>query len=280
MDRTKLKKLVKKYEEHLIVDRGLGRTTVEGYSRSLSVALRRMRKFCPSHLVIRQHILWMHKQEYSYHHIVNTSIALEHYCRFKGSTLRIGRPRKPKRIIKDTLTESEISRIIQATRSIREKALICLLAYSGMRNRELCNLRVEDIDLGSNRVKVIAGKNKKDRIINISAECSLVLIDYLRSHPRPKDRFLFTTVVQGNQLTPSDVRKTLRTAARRQLGNRRVYPHLMRHSLATNLLNRGASLIVIKEQLGHAFIDSTMIYVTSTAFRNRSEYEYFKPAYM
>jgi integrase/recombinase XerC len=54
----------------------------------------------------------------------------------------------------------------------------------------------------------------------------------------------------------------------------------MRHSLATNLLNRGASLIAIKEQLGHAFIDSTMIYVTSTAFRNRSEYEYFKPAYM
>lgn len=62
MDRTKLKNLVKKYEEHLIVDRGLGRTTVEGYSRSLSVALRRMRKFCPSHLIIRQHILWMHKR--------------------------------------------------------------------------------------------------------------------------------------------------------------------------------------------------------------------------
>jgi site-specific recombinase XerD len=56
-----------------------------------------------------------------------------------------------------------------------------------MRNRELCYLRVEDIALGSNRVNVIAGKNKKDRIVNISAECSLVLIEYLKSHPRPKD---------------------------------------------------------------------------------------------
>jgi site-specific recombinase XerD len=55
---------------------------------------------------------------------------------------------------------------------------------------------------------------------------------------------------------------------------------LFRHSLATNLLNRGASLIMIKDQLGHAFIDSTMIYVTSMPFRARSEYDFFKPAYM
>jgi site-specific recombinase XerD len=280
MDRTKLKNLVKKYEEYLVVDRGLCATTVEGYARSLSIALRRMRQFCPSSQSIRQHILWMHEQKYSYSHIVNTSTALEHYCSYRGTDLKIGRPRKPRRIIRDTLTEAEVSRIIQATRNIRERGLICLLAYSGVRNRELCQLKVEDVDLGSNRVKVIAGKNRKDRIINISSECSLVLIDYLKAYPRGKSSYLFTTLAEGNQLRPSDVRKMLRTVSQRQLGNRRVYPHLMRHSLATNLLNRGASLMVIKEQLGHAFIDSTMVYVTSTAFRNRSEYEYFKPAYM
>lgn len=280
MDRTKLKNQIKKFEEYLIVDHGLGTSTVAGYSRSLSIALRRMRKFRPGYPEVKRHILWMHKQQYSYNHIVNTSLAIEHYCRFKGIKVKIGRPKKPKRIIKDILTESEISRIIQATQNIREKALICLLCYSGIRNAELCNLKVQDIDLGSNRLKVIAGKNKKDRIVNISAECVGVLIDYLRSHPRSKSEYLFTTCVRGVRLSTGDVRKILRTVASRQLGDRRVYPHLMRHSLATNLLNRGASLITIKEQLGHAFIDSTMIYVTSTAFRNRSEYEYFKPAYM
>lgn len=280
MDRTKLKNQIKKFEEYLIVDRGLGTTTVAGYSRSLSIALRRMRKFRPRYPEVKRHILWMHKQQYSYNHIVNTSLAIEHYCRFKGIKIRIGRPKKPKRIIKDTLTESEVSRIIQATRNVREKALICLLCYSGIRNSELCNLKVQDVDLGSNRLKVMAGKNKKDRIVNISAECVEVLIDYLKTYPRSKNEYVFTTCVRGVKLSTGDVRKILRTVASRQLGARRVYPHLMRHTLATNLLNRGASLITIKEQLGHAFIDSTMIYVTSTAFRNRSEYEYFKPAYM
>ncbi len=280
MHKQKLKNVLKKFEEYLIVDRGLARTTVEGYSRSLSISLKRMRKFCPSPRDIKRHILWMHKSKYSYHHIVNTSLAIEHYCRQRGFTIRLGRPKKPKRVIKGVLTESEVSRLIQSSKNIREKAMICLMAYSGMRNREICSLRVGDVDLGSNRVTVRAGKNNKDRIINISSECTLVLIDYLKSHLRQNEDFLFTTIVRNNQLASGDLRKTLRTVAKRQLGARRVFPHLIRHSLATNLLNRGASLITIKDQLGHAFIDSTMIYVNSTAFRNRSEYEYFKPAYM
>ena len=62
-------------------------------------------------------------------------------------------------MIKDILTESEVSRIIQSARNLREKAIVCLLAYSGMRNREVCNLMVRELDLGSNRVIVLAGKD-------------------------------------------------------------------------------------------------------------------------
>ena len=151
MHRGKLRNLLTKFEEYLIVDHGLAATTVEGYTRSLSIALRRMRIFCPTIRDIKRHILWMHSEKYSYNHIVNTSLAIEHYCRQRGFIIRLGRPRKPKRVIKDTLSESEISRIIQATKNSREKAMICLLAFSGIRNREICNLRVDDVDLGSNR---------------------------------------------------------------------------------------------------------------------------------
>ena len=280
MDNTKLKNVIKKYEQHLVVDHGIGRNTVDGYARSLSIALRRMRKFAPKPAEIKQHILWMHTRNYSYSHIVNTSIAIEHYAKQRGISVKIGRPRKPRRVIKDILTESEVSRIIQSARNLREKAIVCLLAYSGMRNREVCNLMVRELDLGSNRVIVLAGKNKKDRIINISSDCTKVLIEYLKSYTRSENDFLFTTLSRRNQLTPGDLRKILRTVAARQLGTRRVYPHLLRHSLATNLLNRGASLITIKDQLGHVFYESSLVYVNSTAFRNRSEYEYYKPAYM
>jgi integrase/recombinase XerD len=98
-------------------------------------------------------------------------------------------------------------------------------------------------------------------------------------HRRPDD-FLFATIKRDRPLADSDPRKMVRGLARRPKIGRRVFPHLLRHSLATNLLNRGASLIMIKDQLGHAFIDSTMVYVKSMPFRTRSEYDFYKPAYM
>jgi len=280
MDKTKMTNQIKKFEEFLIVDRGLGKTTVGGYCRAMSIALRRMRKFCPQYTDVKKYMLWMHEKNYSYSHIINTSIAIEHYAKFKGVEIKLGRPRKPEQVVQDTLSESEVSRLIQATKGAREKAIICLLAYSGIRNIELCALRLKDLNLGDNHITIIGGKNRKDRRVNISAECTKALIDYLAVYKREPDNFLFTTVVNKNQLATCDVRKLIRTVAKRAKIGRRVFPHLFRHSLATNLLNRGASLIMIKNQLGHAFIESTMIYATSMPFRTRSEYDYFKPAYM
>src|ERR1035437_8798017 len=127
MDKMKLKNQMKKFAEYLVVDRGLGKVTVGGYCRTLSIALRRMRKFNPGYPEIKAHILWMHEKEYSYSHIVNTSLALEHYAKFKGVEIKLGRPRKPKQVIQDILSESEVARLIQATKGVREKAIICLL---------------------------------------------------------------------------------------------------------------------------------------------------------
>jgi integrase len=222
MDATKLKNQLKKFEEYLVVDVGLGVITVAGNCRTVSIALRRMRKFSPKYSDVKAHILWMHSKNYSYSHIVNTSLALEHYTRSKGKAVKIGRPQKPKRLIKGVLSEAEVSRMIQAANGVRQKAIMATLAYSGLRNREICNLKLEDVDLGANQVRVIGGKNKKDRVVNISAECTRVLIDYLRSYPRPNDRFLFTTIVKGRQLATGDLRKIVRIIARRAKIVRRV----------------------------------------------------------
>lgn len=209
MDATKLKNQVRKFAEHLIVDKGFAKATVEGYCRSLSIALRRMRRFRPKPSDVKRHILWMHEKDYSFSHIVNTSLAIEHYAKQKGTDIKIGRPRKPRRIIKDTLSEAEVSRLIQAAANAREKALVCLLAYSGLRNSELCALKARDLDLGANRVSVLGGKNKKDGVVNISAECAKVLIDYLRDQPKQDDDRLFTTLARRHPLAPGDVRKLM-----------------------------------------------------------------------
>lgn len=280
MDKVKLERQMKRFEEYLMVDRGLCKVTASGYCRTVSIALRRMKKYVPKYVNIKEYVGWMYAKKYSYSYVVNTSLGLEHYTGFKGDVVKLSRPRKPKRIIKDVLTESEVARIIMASRNIRVKAMLCLLSFSGVRNNELCNIRLEDLDLGANQLTVRDGKNRRDGVVNISAECTKILIEYLRMFPRQPDDFLFTTLVRNRQLATGDVRKTLKVAAYRAQIGRRVYPHLLRHSLATNLLGRGANPITIQHQLRHAYIESTMVYVSSRPLRNRSEYDFFKPAYL
>ena len=106
------------------------------------------------------------------------------------------------------------------------------------------------------------------------------MVDYLKEYLRESYDFLFTTIKKGNQMKQCDIRKIVKIASKRANIGKIVFPHLFRHSLATNLLKRGANLILIKNQLGHVFIESTMIYVNSTPLRNKSEYDYYKPAYI
>lgn len=281
MDKVKLQNQIIKFKNYLMVDLGHCEVTADGYCRSVSISLRRMKKHIPQYKNIKEHISWMYQEKYSYSHIVNTGLGLEHYTRFKtGAPIRLARPKKPRRIVKDILSEAEVSRIIQSARTIRYRALISLLAYSGLRNQELCNLKLKDVDLGANQVMVFDGKNRKDGVVNIAPECTKLLIEYLRAHPREETDFLFTTLAKNNGLKTGDIRKIVRLASSRAQIGRRIFPHLFRHSLASNLLARGASLMMIQQQLRHSFIESTMIYVFSRPHRNRSEYDFHKPAYM
>lgn len=281
MEISKVKKQMRAFEGHLVTTKYIELETAKGYSRSLSIALRRMRKYRPCLEDIIEHITWMTEKKYSYSHITNTMLAIEHYMEFKGNPIKLGRPRKPKRILKDLLTESEVSRLIfEANGCIRKKAMIALLAYSGIRSVEFCNLKLCDVDLGANEIHVLGGKNRKDRITNISSECTNILIQYLNEFPRDQSDYLFTTLRKGNQLRSGDLRKHIKTLAAKANLRKRVYPHLMRHSLASNLLHRGANIILVKNQLGHAFLETTMLYIQSMSYRQKSEYDYFKPAYI
>ncbi len=108
MDKTKLIRQLKKFEEYMMVDKGLCDVTVGGYCRTLSIALRRMRKFVPQYDDVKEYMLWMYKEKYSYSYIVNTCLALEHYGKFKGIVFKLGRPKKPRYLIKDVLSEAEV----------------------------------------------------------------------------------------------------------------------------------------------------------------------------
>ena len=269
---------LKMFENKLLVYMGLREITINGYKGCLKRIFNYFKKTNLSHEEIEEYILNMYKKKYSYTHIISTCIAIERFTKMKGNPIKLGRPKKPRRIIKETLSESEISRMINSCKNIREKAIISLLAYSGIRNLELCNLKVSDIDYGNNIVRILSGKGGKDRITNISGDCSNILINYLNKFNQ--NDYLFTTLAQGNQYTTCALRKLVKVVAKRVRLNKRVYPHLFRHALATNLLKRGANLIMIQKQLGHSFIETTMIYVKSFPERIKTEYDFYVPSYL
>jgi site-specific recombinase XerD len=268
-----------KFCKFLLVQHGLKSNTINGYRKIARKFLEGAGILEPNHEQVTNYMVNVYGQEYSYHHITNTALGIERYMEFIKNPIKLGRPRKPQRVAKQTMTEAEVAIILDATKNLREKAMLALLAYSGIRNHELCNIRVCDVDFGNNEV-MIFGKGSKERIVNIDGECTKVLMAYLAKFPRSENNYLFTTRYKDNQYSTWAVRRLVKVVAARTKIKKRVYPHLFRHSLATNLTDRGANPRTIQKQLGHAFLDTTMLYVESRPARVKAEYHAFSPSYL
>lgn len=170
------------------------------------------------------------------------------------------------------MNEAEVTLLIHAVRSLRERAMIATLAYAGLRNRELYRLRIRDVDLGSQMLNTQATTTQKEPYAYIAAPCVSLLAKYLRERGGQSGDLVFVCLRSGRPYAQQNLRKMIRAAARRGGLTKRVYPHLLRHSLATNLLHRGAHLLAIKEQLSHAFVETTMIYVHSRPEHTQLQY--------
>lgn len=219
-----------------------------------------------------------HKKK-SYSHIRNSSKSIEWYMEFLGSPIKLAKLKKPKRIIRDCLTEKEIQEIISSCKDIREKVLILILAYSGLRAREVCALRGSDINLAERSILVRDGKGAQDRIVYVPEGCIKVLQEYI-SNNHKKGSSLFINKTNNQQLSPYMLRETIKKITKLTTLEKRIYPHLFRHSLATNLLINGCNLLTIQEQLGHRDIQTTLIYLHSTPTIRRTMYDKFCPRYL
>ena len=96
----------------------------------------------------------------------------------------------------------------------------------------------------------------------------------------PVPRPLFVTIQNGNPYGTQDLRKLVHVVAKRAHIQKRVWPHLFRHSLATNMLIRGAHILAIKEQLSHAFVETTMVYLHAAPTAMQGQYRFFAPSYL
>lgn len=201
----------------------------------------------------------------------------------------ITRP-KPERRVPSFLGEGEVSRLMVprepgrrrggALRSARDAAMVELFYSSGLRAEEMAGLAVGSVDPWEGAVRVF-GKGSRERLVPVGESA----LNGLRTYLKMRGIDLGSTAAHASPLfagpsgKPLNVR-TLRRAvesAGRAAGLPQAYPHLLRHSFATHLLNRGCDLRSVQEMLGHKNLSTTQIYTHVTTERVRDAYEKAHP---
>lgn len=189
------------------------------------------------------------------------------------------------KLLPDFLSTEEVSRLLgvytgRNKLDYRNQAIIELLYASGLRVSELVGLRMTDLFLEQNHVRVI-GKGNKQRIVPVGKPGRQALKRYLEKARQELDKTgtgsrVFLTV-NGNPLSRKMIWNIVTNAARQAGIKKTVYPHLLRHSFASHLLAGGADLRVIQEMLGHADISTTQIYTHVDQHRLRDIHRQFHP---
>ena len=144
----------------------------------------------------------------------------------------------------------------------------------------MCDLKTSDINLDKRNILVRSGKGDRDRVVMISRECGEILQEYIKKYKKAYDDYLFRNVANNNKITRERVTKILKKLAKEVGIEKRVFPHLLRHSLATNLLANGCDIYHIQQQLGHSDIRTTMIYVHSNTKMLKEQYDEHCPKYI
>lgn len=171
-----------------------------------------------------------------------------------------GLPRaKQKRKLPVVLSEAEVKRFLAALENPKQRAIAFILYSTGLRVSEAARLKPADVDSERGQIHVRQGKGQKDRYVMLSPVVLEVLREYVRID-RPY-HWLFPAGHRGDRhITTRTIQEAVKQAAKRAGIEKRVTPHVLRHSFATHLLESGTDLRYIQELLGHSKISTTVIY--------------------
>ena len=181
---------------------------------------------------------------------------------------RIDAPRLPRRLPR-VLTIEEMQRLLAAPpgdtpQGLRDRAILETLYASGIRVSELVGLDLDDLDLQRGQLRVL-GKGDKERLALLGQPAIAAIRRYLvRGRPALRSEKRRTTALflnrLGGRLSVRSVSEMVRRSAKQAGIERRVTPHLLRHTFATHLLDGGADLRAVQTLLGHESIATTQIY--------------------
>ena len=185
----------------------------------------------------------------------------------------------------ETLNQQEVEILLDACQNdaplgLRNRAIFETLYACGLRVSELCGARLEHLNLDVRIIRV-TGKGDKTRLVPVGHKAAEALQAYLLGErPRLVRKHTKSHVflsVRGHALTPDRIWQLTKQTASSAGLSKGVYPHLLRHSFATHLLENGADLRIIQELLGHADIATTQIYTHVDRQRLKAVHHKFHP---
>jgi integrase/recombinase XerC len=192
---------------------------------------------------------------------------------------QVASPRRDRRL-PSLLTVEEIVRLLEAPdletpQGLRDHCCMELIYAAGLRVSELANLSLEQVNLDTCKIRVW-GKGSKERIVLIGEPAAMSISDYLdKGRPlllgNKNNNKLFLNN-KGDPISERTVQKVLNKYSSLAGIDKRVYPHLLRHTFATHMLDGGADLRVVQELLGHSSLATTQIYTHVTQSRARKVY--------
>ena len=261
MDKVKLYLACKKLD-------GLSESTLNSYRRILYKFSRVMQKDLETIDVMDIRVyLAMHTKS----GLKNSSIAtlisvlksffvwLENEEYLKKSPMRKIRNIKTNKYIRKALTPEELEMLRDACLSQRDKAIVEFFYSTGCRLDEAQQLDKKHIDWSTGKITVL-GKGKKERIVFLNAKSKVHLWKYIELRSDNNDALFVCERQPHGKLGRRTFQTIFNELGKRAGINKDVYPHLMRHTMATNMLNNGASLAEVQKYLGHTSPASTQIY--------------------
>jgi integrase/recombinase XerD len=159
---------------------------------------------------------------------------------------------------------------LQTSNKLRNRLILALLYSSGLRVSELVSLRIDDIDIDDRTLR-IRGKGEKDRIVLFDEETRTLIENYIEVRFHQGD-YLFLNRF-GNPLTPRYIQMMIKNYATMAGINKKVTPHILRHSFATHLLKNGVDIRAIQQLLGHSNLSTTQIYTSVDMETLRNVYD-------